>query len=236
MPDFSCRRLRPELLDSGCMPQQEVFRTLSDMRRINRIFGNRRILLRTVAAEAARRKLRRFRLLDVAAASCDLPIAILQWAARTALDVQVFALEYQLNHLILFRNELAGYERLHRLCGDALRAPIRDQSVDFVTCCNFFHHLDESQGIELLRQMKKWARHAVIVSDLERHWFAYRAFRIISPFLSTTRMTDFDGAISISQAFRRPELERMAKAARFASFSVKRCMPFRLVMVGSIAT
>lgn len=231
--DFSSRRIRPELLDSGCMPEQEVSRTLSDMRRINGIFGSRRILLQTIATEVTRRRLPRFNMLDVAAASCDLPVAILNWAERKGLEAQVFALDYRQSHLALFRNELAGYQRLHRVCADALYGPIRDHSFDFVTCCNFFHHLEEPRAIELLLAMKRWAREAVIVSDLERHWFPYHFFRLVSPFLSTTRMTEIDGAVSIAQGFRKPELERIAKAAQLADFRVQRCWPFRLVVVGN---
>lgn len=235
MPDFSSRALRPELLDTGCMPEQDVRRTLLDMRRINRIFGSRRILLETFAMETARRNLTRFTVLDVAAASCDLPIAILDWAGRAGLEAEVFALEYRQSHLALFRNEFARYRGLHPLCADALHAPIRDQSFDFVISCNFFHHLEESRAIELLKAMKQWARQVLIVSDLERHWFPYCFFRLASPFLSTTRMTEIDGAVSIAQSFREPELERIAKAAQLDDFTVERRWPFRLLMVGNLS-
>lgn len=235
MLDFSFRRIRPELLDSGSMPLQEVRRTLSDMRRINGIFGSRRILLRTIATEVARGGLTSFSVLDVASGSCDLPVAILNWAARKELEAQVFALEYRHSHLALFRNELAGYPRLHPLCADALHGPIRDQSFDFVTCVNFFHHLDESRAIELLLAMKRWARQAVIVSDLERHWFPYYFFRLVSPLLSTTQMTEIDGAVSIARSFRKPELEGIAKAAQLVRYRVQRCWPFRLLLVGHLS-
>lgn len=228
MPDFSVRSRRTELLDTGRLSERDVRASLSDMRRINRIFGSRRILLETIAAEVERRGLKEFSLLDIASGSADLPLAIFNWAASRGIHAEVFAMEFQQNHLALFRLELTS---LHLICGDALRAPIRARSMDFVTCCNFFHHLDEREASELLSAMASWARCAVVISDLERHWLPYYFFWLVSPLLSTTPVTQIDGCASIAQSFCKPELEQIARSARLHDFTVTKRWPFRLLTV-----
>ncbi len=235
MPNLSSRCLHRELLDTGEVPDRETFRSLSDMRRINRIFGGRRLLLEGVASAVARSGLRRFSVLDIASGSCDLPLAILDWAERHGFDARVFALEYRHRHLTLFHSELSLHPRLLLICGDALHPPLPDRSFDFITCCNFLHHLAESEAQQLLALMKRLARQAFIISDLERHWFPYSFFRLTSRWFTDTAVSRVDGATSIGQAFQKAEMEQTARGAGIREFVVNRRWPFRLLMVARAA-
>jgi SAM-dependent methyltransferase len=231
VPDFSSRISRPELLDMGCMPDEEARRTLLDIRRINRIFGGRRLLLDALATEVARYRLARFSVLDIASGSCDLPLAILDWAEQRGLEARVFALEYWHRHLALFRNELSAYPNLHPFCADAFRVPLESASFDFVTCCHFFHHLTDVQAAGFLWSMSRWARCAVIISDLERRPVPYYFFRLFSPFFTTSFMSRNDGLISLRRSFRKEELQRTAERAGLEVCRVERRWPFRLLLV-----
>src|ERR1039458_7763237 len=128
MPDFSTRVLRRELIDEGQVPNKEARRGLLDLRRTNRLFGGRRLLLEAVAGEVSRRGLKRFSVLDIASGSCDLPMAVLDWAQAERLEAQVFALEYWHRYLLLFRKEFKAFPRLYPFCADAFHAPLRDRS------------------------------------------------------------------------------------------------------------
>lgn len=231
MHDFSARILRPELLDGGQLSDEAVVRTLLDLRRINRRFGARRILLNVLAREISRHHLTQFSVLDIASGSCDLPMAVLDWARQRDLRAQVFALEYQHKHLSLFRQELAAYPKLHAFCADAFRAPVLNQAFDFVTCCHFLHHLTEDQAAKLLSNMREWARYAVIVGDLERHWLPYHFFRIFSRLFTTSPVSRNDGLISLRQSFRKEELENMAERVGLVRYIVERHWPFQLLLV-----
>src|SRR5258706_16478508 len=103
--DASIRVRNPELLDDGKLCDKEVRRGLSDLRRMNEIFGATRLLLKTLAQEASRHNLKRFDVLDIAAGSCDLPLAILDWAGQNGLDVEVFALDLWHRHLAMFKED-----------------------------------------------------------------------------------------------------------------------------------
>ena len=235
MHDLSARVLRAELLDGGQLSDQEVRQTFADLRRVNRLFGGRRLLLDTLAREVSRHGLTQFSVLDVASGSCDLPMAVLDWARQRKLEAQVFALEYRHRYLALFRNELAGYRKLYPFCADAFRAPVLNQAFDFVTCGHFLHHLSQEQAAKLLSSMSGWARYAVIVADLERHWLPYYFFRLFSRFFTTSRVSRMDGLISLEQAFRSEELARTAERARLVRYTVERHWPFQLLLVSEIS-
>ena len=231
MANLSARVLHPELLDEGHMPDQDVRESLLDLRHINQRFGGRRILIEALERQLARTGLKRFSVLDIASGSGDLPLAIADWAQRRGLDAQVVALEYWHRHLALFASDFRSHPRVHPVCGDAFRAPVRDASFDFVTCSLFFHHLTEGQAVRLLQSMARWARHTIIVSDLERHAVPYYFFRACSGFFAKSAVSRSDGVTSFRQAFRREELEGLGKNASLVRFSVERRWPFRLLLV-----
>lgn len=224
-----------ELLDEGAAPSSEVCRSLLDLRRVNRFFGGRRILIGAVLGEAARLGLRRFRFLDVASGSCDLPLALLGAAEERGIHAEGFALEYWHRHMAMFRGDWTNRCNFQPICADAFRAPFADRTFDLVTCSLFFHHLTEDQAIALLAQMSRWARHAVIISDLERHPLAYYFFRVCSRFFTRSPVSRVDGAISLRQSFRIKELQRIGERAGLKDFTVERRWPFRLLLVARVS-
>jgi len=217
------------------MPDDEVRKTLLDLRRVNRLLGGRNVLLSGLAREVSRLGLVQFSVLDVASGSCDLPMAVLEWAEREHLQAQVFALEYWHKYLAMFRGEFAGQARFHPVCGDALHAPFAEGCVDFVTCSLFLHHLTRERAVELLRDMSRWARHSVIVNELERRALPYHFFRLFSPLLLRSSMSRSDGLTSIGQSYRTKELEHLADSAELRNWTVERRWPYRLLMVAEPA-
>jgi ubiquinone/menaquinone biosynthesis C-methylase UbiE len=230
LPDLSRRVLRDELLDRSDLPDEDARRSLLDLRRVNRWFGARKLLLNTLAKEVARHQLTEFSVLDIASGSADHPLAIIHWAQHRGLRASVFALEYQHRNLRLFRDELSATPHLHPFCADAFHAPVRDGAFDFVTCCHFLHHLTEDRAAALLASMSRWARRAVIVSDLERHAVPYQFFSIFSRFFVRSYVSRADGLTSLAQSFRKPELERIAARAGLAHVTVERHWPFHLLL------
>lgn len=235
MANLTTRVLKPELLDEGQMDNQDVRRSLLDLRRINKLFGGRKLLLNALTEQLSRRGLTRFSLLDIASASCDLPLAVLDHTQQRGLVAVVFALEYWQRHLTMFQHDFDGRSTLYPICGDAFRAPFTDCSFDFVTCSLFLHHLTEDRAAELLSKMSRLARCAVIVSDLERRALPYYVFKTFSRFFTISPMSRADGLTSFKQSYRKEELELIAGRAGLESYSVERRWPFRLVLTAEIS-
>ncbi len=205
----------PELLDLGDASPAEVARSLADLRRINRWLGGRSVLLRMLEAE----RLEGFSLLDVGAGSGDLGAAVL---ARFP-GARVVLCDLKPQHL-----EAA----LPRAAAAAEQLPFPDRSFDFVAASLFLHHFHDAAAARLLDLFGRVARRAVLVNDLERHWFPVLFIRLAAPVFARSYITRHDAVASIRQAFLPRELRELARAAGFSDVTVRRHLPwFRLSLV-----
>ena len=209
-----------ELLDAGNAPAAEVARSLADLRRINRWLGGKAVLLDLLEREVRRAALDRFSLLDVGAASGDLGAAV---QARFP-KARVVLCDLKTRHL-------SGADML-RVVAAAERLPFRDGSFDFVAVSLLLHHFRDSEAVRLLHFLGRLARRAVVVNDLERHWFPLLFIRLAAPIFARSYLTRHDAPASIRQAFRPVEFRELARAAGFSDISVRRHLPwFRLSLV-----
>ena len=211
-----------EVLDAGVGSDAEVAQSLADLRRINRFLGGRCVLRKLLGEQVRRTGLRAFSLLDVATGSGDLPAAVRRWYPQA----RVTALELHLRHLRLAETPQVGL-----VCGDAFRAPFATRSFDFVAVSLFLHHLPDVEVPDLLHELARLARRALLINDLDRHWVPFYFLRWTAPLFARSRITRFDGPASVQRAFGPGELERAAGAAGFRHFCARWHMPFRRSLV-----
>ncbi|HYM13220.1 MAG TPA: methyltransferase domain-containing protein [Bryobacterales bacterium] len=217
---MTARPYIPELLDIGSASPQEVSRALADLRRINRWLGGSGVLLGLLAAEVRRAKLERFSFLDVGAGSGDLGAAV----ARRFPSARVVLCDLKPQH---FKNDA-----LARLAASAERLPFQDGSFDFVGASLLLHQFRDPDVVSVLRAFGRTARRAVLINDLERHWFPLLFIRLAAPVFARSYVTRHDAPASIRQAFRPQELREFARAAGFRDVVVRRHWPwFRLSLV-----
>ncbi len=191
------RVLRPEILDT--LPYEQARRSLADLTRINRRWGGhstlRHLLRENVQPGEA------FSMLDVGAASGDMADCVRRWypsARVTSLD--------------RIESHLRGASG-SRVAGDAFQLPLRPKSFDFVFCSLFLHHFTDDEIVRLLEGFRNVARRAVLVIDLERNPIAYYFLPWTKWLFGWDPVTVNDGPISVEAAFRRRELEELARRA-----------------------
>jgi SAM-dependent methyltransferase len=191
------RVLKQELLDT--LSYEEARASLADLTRINRRWGGhstlRHLLRDNVKPDEA------FSLLDVGAASGDMAECVRQWYPKA----RVASLDRIASHL----TAASGW----RIAGDAFHLPLAPKSFDFVFCSLFLHHFTDDEVVKLLEGFAVVARRAVLVIDLERHPVAYYFLPWTRWLFGWDPVTVNDGAISVEAAFRRTELEDLARRA-----------------------
>jgi SAM-dependent methyltransferase len=190
------RLILPELLDT--LPPDQARGNLGDLVRINRRWGGHSTLRRLLDENVPRGQA--FSILDVGAASGDMGACIRQ----SYPEAKVTSLDYAQSHLTGSGSQVAA---------DAFRLPFRPGSFDYVFCSMFLHHFPDEQVVELLRNFGAVARKAVLVIDLERNPIPYYFMAWSRPLLGWDPVTVHDGAISVEAAFRRKELEDLARQA-----------------------
>jgi SAM-dependent methyltransferase len=215
-PCVSGRVLRSERLESSAPAAVE--RNLRDIARINRWFGGHRTLLKLLNefVEPADH----FSILDVGAASGDMGKCIV----KRYPNANVVSLDRQPIHL--------KRARPPKVVADAFELPFADGTFDFVMCSFFLHHFSDSEIVDLLKEMRRVARRALIVLDLERHPLPYYFLPLTRVLFDWSDLSVHDGCISVEAAFTREELVALGLSLCPSWATTRRHFPwFRLSLV-----
>ena len=105
------------------------------------------------------------------------------------------------------------------------------QGYDAVVNSLFLHHLETSQIIALLRQLKH-ARH-VVISDLRRSRLAFGVTCVGVRLLSHCHVVHIDGPLSVRAALTPAELRGLAAEAGMQGAVIKPSWPLRQCLVWS---
>lgn len=218
MIDWGRRSSEPELLDSQ-VPDDEVIRSLADIRFVNLYLGGWRSLSRAVLPllDGIECPL----LLDVGSGSADLPDLL----KRERPGLRVVGLDRKLPHLRTAAQDVA------RVAADVRALPFAPGAFDVVTASLFLHHFDSDDAALVLRDLFAVARRALVVNDLRRARVPYYFGRLAFPLLFRSPVSINDGLVSIQRGFTRSELREIFVRAGIAGASVRQEFPYRLVAV-----
>jgi 2-polyprenyl-3-methyl-5-hydroxy-6-metoxy-1,4-benzoquinol methylase len=112
---------------------------------------------------------------------------------------------------------------------DVLSEDFKKQSYNIVLCTLFLHHLKNEELISFLKKTTENATIGVVVNDLHRHKLAYYLFKLIGFFIKN-KMVRQDGLTSVLRAFKRKDLENIAKEIK-VHFSIEWKWAFRYLWI-----
>ena len=211
------RRRGVEILDDPSVDPAVRERSIADVTRSNQLLGGLRAAV--LAIREARAGLPKgATLLDVGTGLADIPMR-----ARAGELLATIGVDEAPSLLAAARDRVD-----HVVCANALVLPFRDRSIDIVCCSQLLHHFEFADAERVLREMTRVARHAVVVSDLRRSWFAAAGFWLVSFPLAFDRVTRHDGVVSVFRGFTSAELSALVERATGATPIVTRRLGFRL--------
>jgi ubiquinone/menaquinone biosynthesis C-methylase UbiE len=193
----------PELLDSDACPPDEVRIALQDIVSVNRRFGGVSTTQAMIERVARSTGKNHFSLLEVAAASGEVPTLAAQKLARRGISLDITLLDRAPSHLRSGTRSLAA---------DALALPFRDASFDLVSCNLFAHHLTPEQLACFLRESLRVSGCAVLINDLIRHPLHLALVYASFP-LMRSRVAWVDGVASVRRAYVPAEIRQILSAA-----------------------
>lgn len=203
---------RPELMDHASDPK-ELGADLRNLEAINRFLGGRSLIRRQLKRVLSRLPSgRSLRVLDVATGGGDLPREVAGQLRRRGIRATLLAIDYNPLTIATAREWSRGLPEIRFARGDARRLPIREGSVDLVLASLLLHHFGDEEAIQVLREMARVTRHALIVNDLRRSPTALALIWLLTRFCRN-RMTRYDGPLSVRRAFTVAEMRRLAEAA-----------------------
>ncbi|HWE04156.1 MAG TPA: methyltransferase domain-containing protein [Tepidisphaeraceae bacterium] len=199
------RRREAEWLDDPAVDPNQLRDSLAFIRKVNRFLGYTRIVLDHLDRFSVHwTPGSKIRLLDVGTGSADIPIAILEWADKRHLDIQIVGIDLNPQVAGIAAAAAVADPRLAIVRGDALDLPFLDHSFDYAITSMFLHHLSDEQARRALAEMGRVSRRGIIASDLLRLNRSYAAIWIAT--LLASPMVKHDARVSVAQAFSRPEI------------------------------
>jgi SAM-dependent methyltransferase len=202
---------------------------------VNRWLGGQRALLRHLSEVLPPARSsepgRAITILDAGTGSGDLPRAIVRWARRRQLRVQVVASDIQDQTLEIARRRSAEFPEIDFVRADVRQLPFANQTFDCALLSLTLHHLEGDDPVRALRELGRVSRHGILVGELERGWPGYLGARLLAATIwRTNRLTRHDGPLSVRRAFTPGELRALAAAAELSAAHVYRHPLFRLIL------
>jgi 2-polyprenyl-3-methyl-5-hydroxy-6-metoxy-1,4-benzoquinol methylase len=229
MPDLSTRSRQMELMDDESIGGPELARTLDELEVINRLLGGYTTSIRGVASLVSDRS-RELSVLDVGTGCGDFPRRLSAWAGRRNIRLRVLGIDLSSSTVEHARHRSRGFEGLDFQNVDLFALPTR-QHFDIVHAAMVLHHFDDERAPETLRRMHELSRRGLVVNDIHRHWIAYHSIRILTRLFSRSRLVRNDAPLSVLRAFRRSDLEELARTARLPSWRLSWHWAFRWSLV-----
>ncbi|HUF88377.1 MAG TPA: methyltransferase domain-containing protein [Gemmatimonadota bacterium] len=225
---------RIELMDAGAGSPDEIVEAYRLLDQVNHRLGGYR-LTGEVFLPLARSGSGSIEILDVACGSGRFAARMARWARAVGRDPRVFVVDRSPIALAGSRGETG--ERPAAIRADALALPFLDRAVDVVHCSCFFHHLSTAGARDLLAEMCRVSRRAVIVNDLVRSRVAAAAIWTLSRALTDNRLVRADGPLSVLKAFLPRELLAIALAVGASDhpgfrWRIRDGFPYRMALVG----
>jgi ubiquinone/menaquinone biosynthesis C-methylase UbiE len=202
----------PELIDEEAHDPRELAQSLGHVAAVNRWLGGTRALLQHVRPFMVPGRVTR--ILDVGTGSGDLPHSLAQWARVHERAVQIVATDVHPQMVAIARATCANDPEITIEKADARALDFPDSSFDVATLSLTLHHFDDAEQIQILRELARVTRSAVIVNELHRTRLNYAGARLLALTVwRGNRLTRHDGPLSVLRAFTRSELLELCAAA-----------------------
>lgn len=199
------RRRGHEALDDPATDERVRARAMTDLVVSNTLFGGRAAVVR--AARALRPELAQGAvLLDVGTGHAEIAASVRAAYAAAGTSIAAFGLDIAESVARTARRRVDG-----TLVGDVRRLPVRDASVDLVTCSQLLHHFESNEARAVVAELQRASRGWVIISDLRRSWLAAAGFWLASLVLGFHPVTRHDGVVSVFRGFTVSELATLVR-------------------------
>jgi SAM-dependent methyltransferase len=230
-PLVPARRHDPEWMDRDDNTPADLIGTLDDIRLVNRYLFGSSILVRAVRPFLSRlSRGETLSVLDVGTGGADLPLDLVGAARRMGRRIRIVAVDRDPVILEYAREKTAGTPEIEVRHADAFELPFPPASFDLVTASMFLHHFNHDEAVRLLGGFKTLARQAVLINDLRRHTVSWAFIGLTSRMTRRHPMFVHDAALSVLRGFTKPELLAAAREAGAAAATVKRRLPYRLLL------
>ena len=227
---FEKRSTELERIDTGDYTPEEYATFLREIAFINRYFGDKRALKKTLLSEIEREDLREFSVLDVGCGSGELLRIIAEFAEKTGRSASLTGIDLNTLSSSATQKWSKDFSQITSVQGDALDLPFADDSFDVAVSSLFFHHLTDDQIVVALKEMSRVTRRGIFVIDLHRDPVAYVGYKVLCFVFRISPLVRHDGSLSIKRGFKPGELAALADRAEVHKAVAAQVSPGRVTL------
>ena len=228
--DTSHRSSEMEIMDDFTM-EGVLFRdTLDKLEIINRFLGGNSVTINGLKKLLKNQpKNKTITIVDLGCGNGDILRDISKFGRKNNYSFKLIGIDANLAATEYAKELSKEYSELSFKTMDILSEDFKKQSYDIVLCTLFLHHFKNEELISFLKTTTDKATIGVVVNDLHRHKLAYYLFKLIGFFIKN-KMVRQDGLTSVLRAFKKKDLENIAKEIK-VHFSIQWKWAFRYLWI-----
>jgi 2-polyprenyl-3-methyl-5-hydroxy-6-metoxy-1,4-benzoquinol methylase len=228
--DTSHRSSEMEIMDDFSM-EGVLFRdTLDKLEIINRFLGGNSVTIKGLKKLLKNQsKNKTITIVDLGCGNGDVLRDVSKFGRKNNYSFKLIGIDANPAAIDYARELSKEYSELSFKTIDVLSEDFKKQSYNIVLCTLFLHHLKNEELISFLKKTTENATIGVVVNDLHRHKLAYYLFKLIGFFIKN-KMVRQDGLTSVLRAFKRKDLENIAKEIK-VHFSIEWKWAFRYLWI-----
>ena len=228
--DTSNRSSETEIMDDFTMKGVLFRDTLDKLEIINRLFGGNKVTikgLKELLKNKSKNKI--ITIVDLGCGHGDILRDIAKFGRKNNYTFRLIGIDANIAAIAYAKELSCEYSELSFKAIDIFSEDFKKQSYDIVLCTLFLHHFKNNELISFLKMTIERATIGVVVNDLHRHKLAYYLFKLIGLFVKN-KMIREDGLTSILRAFKKKDLENIAKEIK-VHFSIQWKWAFRYLLI-----
>lgn len=235
---FDVRDSATELLDRPDCDPALAAASYRFMQIVNSRFGGISLVRRYLATETEGRPVASpLRILDIGSGSCDIPLALSQWARTRNRPMHFTCLETSDAAVDIGRRRLA---RAHDPAVELLQEDIFThdpaEPYDCAVASMCFHHFSDARILTCMQRLRGFVRESLLINDLRRSPMAYWATRLLLVGTRAPAGVRHDALLSIRRGFNVNELRSVLEQPGNLRFSVKPEPWFRIAAIVRFTT
>jgi hypothetical protein len=142
-------------------------------------------------------------------------------------SLKLFAADLNFEACKLLKNRS---ENINVINCDAFHLPFKESSFDASHASLFFHHFNEVEIANIVKQMLLISRKGIVINDLRRNLFALASIKILTKIFSKSRLVKNDAPISVKRSFTKKDLNNIFSGLNY-KIEIKRVWAFRWLII-----
>ncbi|MDQ6814092.1 MAG: methyltransferase domain-containing protein [Bacteroidota bacterium] len=222
------RSYRNELLDEEFIPFADIRQNMNELNFINTWLGGHRITVEGFRQLAGEKK--EISICEIGCGGGDNLVAINKWCIKKGIGLTAIGIDIKEACIDVAKSRSHDFSAATWLASDYRDARLETKP-DIIFSSLFCHHFTEQQLVYQLQWMKENSKLGFFINDLQRHFIAYYAIKLLTKAFSKSYLVKNDAPLSVARGFTRNEWMNICRQANVTGVNIHWKWAFRYLLV-----